>query len=270
VTADQRGRSLTCAKLATYTCPVNQTTCSRAGSPDCPLARPFLSRNPGFREAAIHYSFSWQVLFEYRDMLLRGVLVTLQLSILGFVLSAALGIVIGLCRLSSNRTVSMLARGYVEFLRNVPLVVQIFFLYFGVGMGSFSAGLLGIVLYSAPYIAEIIRSGISSIPRAQYEAAHASGLRPLQVARYVVLPQAIAIVLPPLATEGVNLVKNTAVALTVGVEELTFMTQEIDSVTFRGFEAATAATLIYVVLCLVILQAVALLERHLKFETRVM
>lgn len=228
------------------------------------------SLRPYLREARIHYSFSWQVLFDYRDLLLRGLLVTLELSAAGFVLSAALGIVVGLCRLSSNRIVSLLARIYIEFFRNVPLVVQIFFLYFGLGMGSFAAGLLGLVLYSAPYVAEIIRSGISSIPRAQYEAAHASGLRPLQVARYVVLPQAIATVLPPLATEGVNLIKNTAVALTVGVEELTFMTQEIDSTTFRGFEAATAATLIYVMLCLVILQAVALLERHLKIESRIM
>jgi polar amino acid transport system permease protein len=210
------------------------------------------------------------VLLEYKDLLLRGLAMTVKLAILGFLLSAALGVVVGVCRLSTNKALSTLARAYVEFFRNVPLVVQIFFLYFGLGMSSFGAGLLGIVLYSAPYIAEIIRSGIASIPRAQFEAAHASGLGSLQVTRYVVLPQAIAIVLPPLATEAVNLVKNTAIALTVGVEELTFMTQEIDSITFRGFEAATVATLIYVALCLVILQAVALLERYLKVESKVM
>jgi polar amino acid transport system permease protein len=209
-------------------------------------------------------------LFEYGSLLLRGLLVTLQLSALGFILSLALGIVVGLCRLSGNRTVRVVAAGYVEFFRNVPLIVQIFFLYFGLGMGSFSAGLLGLVLYSAPFIGEVVRSGISSISRAQYEAAHASGLSSLQVVRHVVLPQAIAIVLPPLATEAVNLIKNTAIALTVGVEELTFMTQEIDSITFRGFEAATAATVIYVVLCLSILNVVSLLERHLKVESRVM
>src|SRR5438445_6712509 len=219
---------------------------------------------------AIEYSFSWHVLFDYRTALLRGLVVTLQLSALGFILSLALGIVIGLCRLSGNRTVRIVAAGYVEFFRNVPLIVQIFFLYFGLGMGSFSAGLVGLVLYSAPFIGEVVRSGISSIPRAQYEAAHASGLSSFQVVRHVILPQAIAIVLPPLATEGVNLIKNTAIALTVGVEELTFMTQEIDSITFRGFEAATAATVIYVVLCLSILNVVSLLERHLKVESRVM
>ena len=197
-------------------------------------------------------------------------LVTLQLSALGFVFSTALGIVIGLCRLSNNRFVRAVATSYAEFFRNVPLVVQIFFLYFGLGMGSFSAGLLGLVLSSSAYIGEIIRSGIGAIPRTQYEVAHASGLSSLQVSRYVVLPQAIAIVLPPLATEFVNLIKNSAIALTVGVEELTFMTQEIDSITFRGFEAATAATAIYVVVCLIILHGVALLERHLKIEHRVM
>jgi polar amino acid transport system permease protein len=196
--------------------------------------------------------------------------VTLQLSALGFVFSTALGIVVGLCRLSRYRIVRGIATSYAEFFRNVPLVVQIFFLYFGLGMGSFAAGLLGLVLSSSAYIGEVVRSGIAAIPRTQYEVAHASGLSSWQVSRYVVLPQAIAIVLPPLATEFVNLIKNSAIALTVGVEELTFMTQEIDSITFRGFEAATAATAIYVFVCLVILQGVALLERHLKLERRVM
>jgi polar amino acid transport system permease protein len=202
--------------------------------------------------------------------LLRGLAVTLQLSALGFVFSTALGIVVGLCRLSRYRIVRGIATGYAEFFRNVPLVVQIFFLYFGLGMGSFAAGLLGLVLSSSAYIGEVVRSGIAAIPRTQYEVAQASGLSSWQVSRYVVLPQAIAIVLPPLATEFVNLIKNSAIALTVGVEELTFMTQEIDSITFRGFEAATAATAIYVFVCLVILQGVALLERHLKLERRVM
>ena len=209
-------------------------------------------------------------MFEYKGLLLKGLLVTLELSALGFVLSLAFGIVVGLCRLSENRLVRTVAIGYVEFFRNVPMIVLVFFLYFGLGMGSFAAGLLGLVLYSAPFIGEVIRSGISSIPHAQYEAAHASGLSSLQVVRYVILPQAVAIVLPPLATEAVNLIKNTAIVLTVGVQELTFMTQEIDSDTFRGFEAATAATIIYVVLCLSILNAVSLLERRLKVESRVM
>jgi polar amino acid transport system permease protein len=210
------------------------------------------------------------VLLEYRGLLLRGLAVTLQLSALGFVFSTALGIVVGLCRLSRYRIVRGIATSYAEFFRNVPLVVQIFFLYFGLGMGSFAAGLLGLVLSSSAYIGEVVRSGIAAIPRTQYEVAQASGLSSWQVSRYVVLPQAIAIVLPPLATEFVNLIKNSAIALTVGVEELTFMTQEIDSITFRGFEAATAATAIYVFVCLVILQGVALLERHLKLERRVM
>ena len=221
-------------------------------------------------ETTIDHAFSWQVLLEYRGLLLNGLLVTLQLSALGFLFSTALGVVVGLCRLSDNRIVRSVAAIYVELFRNVPLIVLIFFLYFGLGMGSFSAALLGLVLYSGAFMAEVVRSGIASIPRTQYEAARASGLTSARVNRHVILPQAIAIVLPPLATEAVNLIKNTAIALTVGVEELTFMTQEIDSITFRGFEAATAATIVYVVICLLILNAVSLLERHLKVESRVM
>src|SRR5215831_7887964 len=180
MTVQPKGASpLTRATLTTYTCLVNQTTWNKPR-----VFAPRAAPGPD-EEAAIGYSFSWHVLLEYKDLLLRGLAMTVKLSILGFLLSAALGVVVGVCRLSSNKVLSTLARLYVEFFRNVPLVVQIFFLYFGLGMGSFAAGLLGIVLYSAPYIAEIIRSGIASIPRAQFEAAHASGLRSLQVTRYV-------------------------------------------------------------------------------------
>ena len=218
----------------------------------------------------MQYTFDWGVLLVYKGLLLQGLLVTLKLAALGFVFSTMFGVVLGLGRLSRNRAVRGAATAYVEFFRNIPLLVQIFFLYFALGLGSFAAGLIGLVLYSSAFMGEVVRSGIQSIPRTQYEAAHASGLSRFNVIRYVILPQAIAIVLPPLATEFVNLIKNTAIALTVGVEELTFMTQEIDSITFRGFEAATAATAIYTALCLVILRAVALLERHLKIESKLM
>ena len=123
---------------------------------------------------------------------------------------------------------------------------------------------------SLPWSTAPWRSGIGSIPRTQYEAAQASGLSSVRVIRYVILPQAIAIVLPPLGTEWTNVIKGSAIALTVGVEELTFMTQEIDAITFRGFEAATAATIIYMTLCLSILRVVSLFERRLKMESRVM
>ncbi len=216
----------------------------------------------------MQYTYDWSVLLTYKGLLLQGLWLTIKLSVLGFVFSTAFGVVLGICRTVQNKTVRLLAGCYVEFFRNIPLIVHIFFLYFGLGLGSFASGLIGIVLYSAAFMAEVVRSGIQSIPRTQYEAAYAAGLSRFNVNRYVILPQAIAIVLPPLATEFVNLIKNTAIALTVGVEELTFMTQEIDSATFRGFEAATAATVIYTILCMTILRVVAMLEKRLKIEAR--
>lgn len=214
------------------------------------------------------YKFHWPVLIEYRHLLLSGLALTLKLSALGFILSTVLGIGLGLARLSTHAAVRALATAYVEFFRNVPLVVQIFFFYFGLGLGSFAAGLLALVLYSSAFIGEVIRSGVSSIPRTQHEAAYASGLSTPQVIRYVILPQAVVIVIPPLGTEFVNLVKNSAIALTVGVPELTFMTQEIDSLSFRGFEAATAATAVYATLCLSILGVLHLFERAFKMESK--
>lgn len=216
----------------------------------------------------MQYTFDWGVLLAYKGLLLQGLWLTIKLAACGFLFSTIFGVVLGVCRISQNRVIRFLATCYVEFFRNIPLIVHIFFLYFGLGLGSFASGLIGLVLYSAAFMAEVVRSGIQSIPKTQYEAAYAAGLSRFNVIRYVILPQAIAIVLPPLATEFVNLIKNTAIALTVGVEELTFMTQEIDSITFRGFEAATAATVIYTILCMTILRAVAMLEKHLKIETK--
>ncbi len=216
----------------------------------------------------MQYTFDWGVLLTYKGLLLQGLWLTIKLAVFGFVFSTIFGVLLGVGRISRNRAIRFLATSYVEFFRNIPLIVHIFFLYFGLGLGSFASGLIGIVLYSSAFMAEVVRAGIQSIPKTQYEAAYAAGLSRFNVIRYVILPQAIAIVLPPLATEFVNLIKNTAIALTVGVEELTFMTQEIDSATFRGFEAATAATVIYTILCMSILRAVAMLEKHLKIETK--
>jgi polar amino acid transport system permease protein len=125
------------------------------------------------------------------------------------------------------------------------------------------------VLYSSAFMGEVIRSGIQAIPKTQYEAARSSGLSTFQVVVHVVMPQAVMIVIPPLATELVNLVKNSSLAMTIAVRELTFMTQEIDSITFRGFEAITAATLIYVLLCFSIIGTLNVFERTIKVEKKV-
>src|SRR5262249_14991002 len=141
---------------------------------------------------------------------------------------------------------------YTEFFRNVPPIVQFFFWYFAVGLDSYFGAVVGLSVFQSTYIAEVIRSGLQSIPRTQIEAARSSGMTFAQMLGYVLVPQATMRVVPALSIEFINIIKNSSVAMTIGVMELTFQTQEIASKTFRGFEAATAVTILYISLAFVV------------------
>ena len=215
------------------------------------------------------YKFDWGVLLVYRHLLWQGLVLTVQLSALGMVLSLALGGVIGLGRRAEARPLRWLCGAYIEFFRNIPLIVQLFFWYFAVGLEAFPAAVIGLTVYTSAYIAEVIRSGLQSIPRTQIEAARSFGMTPFQVIRHVVLPQALMLVIPPLGVEFINVIKNSSIAMTISITELTFQTQQIESLTFRGFEAATAITLLYVLLALTIVLLMAAIERFVRLDVRV-
>jgi polar amino acid transport system permease protein len=190
------------------------------------------------------YTFDWGVLLVYRHLLWQGLLLTVQISALSMVLSLVLGGVLGLGRRAEVMPVRWLCGAYIEFFRNIPLIVQLFFWYFAVGLEAFPAAVIGLTVYTSAYIAEVIRSGLQSIPRTQIEAARSFGMTPFQALRHVVLPQALMRVIPPLGVEFINVIKNSSIAMTISVTELTFQTQQIGSLTFRGFEAATAITIL--------------------------
>jgi len=214
------------------------------------------------------YKFDWGVLLVYRHLLWQGLVLTVQLSALGMVLSLVLGGVIGLCRRVEAKPVRWLCGAYTEFFRNIPLIVQLFFWYFAVGLEAFPAAVIGLTVYTSAYIAEVIRSGLQSIPRTQIEAARSFGMTPYQVIRHVVLPQALMRVIPPLGVEFINVIKNSSIAMTISITELTFQTQQIESLTFRGFEAATAITILYVLLALAIVALMATIERLVRLDLR--
>ena len=215
------------------------------------------------------YKFDWGVLLVYRHLLWQGLVLTVQLSALGMVLSLALGGVIGLGRRAEAKPLRWLCGAYIEFFRNIPLIVQLFFWYFAVGLEAFPAAVIGLTVYTSAYIAEVIRSGLQSIPRTQIEAARSFGMTPYQTIRHVILPQALMRVIPPLGVEFINVIKNSSIAMTISVTELTFQTQQIESLTFRGFEAATAITLLYVVLAFAVVVAMGWLERALRLDLRI-
>ena len=206
----------------------------------------------------------WPVLWENAGLLLDGLLVTVQLFLVCGTLSAMLGVIVGVMASSRRPWLSAPAAAYVELVRNVPVVVKLFFIYFALGFSAFPAAVIGLSTHQSAYMAEVIRAGIKSIPRGQVEASQATGLSAFAVYRYVVLPQALVIVIPPMTTQFLEVLKNSSLAMTISVAELTFQTVQIDALTFRGFEVATAVTLIYLGLSLLIAGASHGVERLIE------
>lgn len=205
----------------------------------------------------------WEVLWEYRWALLNGLFLTCWLSASAIVLSTLVGVPVGALWTNRNFYLNRSIGLFVEVMRNVPAVVKLFFLHFVVGIDAIPAGLLTLVIHQSAYIADVTVAGLRSIPAGQREAALASGQSEIQAFRYVLLPQALRHMIPPLTTQYIQIVKNSAVVMLVAVEDLAFQTQFIEQQTFRGFEAATATTVLYVTLVLLIATAMSRLEKRL-------
>ncbi len=208
--------------------------------------------------------------------LLEGLLTTLAISALAWILAVVLGILSGALRTVPWRPLRAAATVYVEFFRNVPLLVWMFFWYFGVppllpeGVRQwlfghsleFWAGMVALGVYHGARMSEVIRSGIQAIPRTQFEASVAMGLTTWQAYRLVIVPIALRLIVPPATSESLNLLKNSSVALTISVAELTFQTRQIETYTAKAIEAFTAGTLIYLAMCLSIATIMARVERR--------
>lgn len=229
----------------------------------------------------LKYQFDWQIITsgKYFYWLLSGVKVTLQLSIISIFLSFLLGLVIAVMRMSNFKPFRWFSIVYLEFFRNTPLLVQIFFWYFGSYKilpesvnnwlnntnFEFASAVIALTIYTSAFIAEDIRSGVLTIPKEQMEAARSAGFSYLRSMQYIILPQAIRITIPPLIGQFLNLTKNSSLAMTIGVAEITYQARQVESYTFKGFEAFTAATIVYLVISLVITWAVnAYDKRYLR------
>jgi len=198
------------------------------------------------------YDLNLRVLVPYLPVLGRGAVRTLEISVLAILLSFPLGLVGALMRVADKRLARAIATGYVETVRNIPLLVVLYILFlvlplYGVRINSLTAGVLGLAINSTAYTIEIVRAGFASIPAGQYEAARSLGLHRLQMLCLVIVPQVFRIVLPTLGNQIVSVVLGSAQASIIGVGELTYQTQSIGSSTFRYFELFTIAALFYIV-----------------------
>lgn len=180
----------------------------------------------------------------------QGLAVTLEVSILSLALCIGIGVVLGLARVLPIRPLRILATAYIEFFRNVPPLVHLYFFFFalpraGIVLSPLICGVLGLAMYHASYVAEILRAGIQAVGRDQMEAGRALGFSYLHAMRYVILPQAIWLVAPPLGNLFISLFKTSALVATIGVADLMYQGEILNERTFRTFEIFGLVGLVY-------------------------
>ncbi len=233
----------------------------------------------------MNYNWNWRIFWQaspeglgtYMDTLISGLLWTLATALSAWLIALCIGAVIGTIRTMPNRWVVRAANAYVELFRNIPLLVQMFLWYFvmpellPVAMGDWLKGLpnapfitavICLGFFTSSRVAIQVSAGIQSLPRGQKMAGTALGLTLPQTYRYILLPMAFRIILPPLTSEFLNIIKNSSVALTIGLMELTARARSMQEFTFQVFEAFTAATLIYIAVNVVIVTLMHFVEKR--------
>ena len=228
----------------------------------------------------MNYSWNWSILIQqpYLGWLVSGLELTLVISISAWALALIAGTMVGVIGSFPHRVPRAMAATYVGLFRNIPLLLQLFLWFFVVpellpdGWGywlkrdlpfpEFWTSILALGLFTSARVAVQVGSGITAVSRGQRLAAFASGMSAAQAYRLVLLPQAFRIVLPPLTSDFLTVFKNSALALTIGVFELTAQSRQIESFTFQGFEAFTAATIVYLAIALLVTFFMRALERR--------
>jgi putative glutamine transport system permease protein len=214
--------------------------------------------------------FKWEAAFKEWHVFAEGFGVTALVSILALTLALLLGIFFGALSTSHLKIPRMLARCYVEFIQNTPLVIQVFFLYnglpyLGITLPVFSVGVIGVGAYHGAYIAEVIRAGILAIPKGQKEAAYSQGFMYWEAMRHIILPQAKKVVLPPLTNQAVYLIRNTSVLAMVAGGDLMYRADSWSGNNLYYGPAYVITGLLYLSLCL----PLATLARHLERKAEV-
>ncbi len=196
-------------------------------------------------------NLEWSVVWEHRDQFLEGAWLTVVLTVATMAIALPGGLLLAFLRLSPYRVVNVPATAFVEFFRATPLILQIFWVFYvipvvlNIHLSAFSTGLLGLVLNVASFNSETFRAGILSIRKGQWHAGLTLGMSRVQVARYIVLPQAIFRVLPALASTWVSLFKDTSLVSTIAVAELSYVSLQIRAETYRILEVLTAMAVLY-------------------------
>jgi polar amino acid transport system permease protein len=214
------------------------------------------------------YNFNWDVIWRNWDVFARGLGLGLGLALVSLAVGCLIGILCAYARTSGRPWLDWPVWAYVEFIRNTPLLLLIFFVYFGLpeigvyALDKIESFILTLSIYAGAYMCEVFRAGLASLPRPYVEAAKAVGLRPWQRQRYVVLPVMFRITLPAVSNNLISLFKDTSLAAAIAVPELTFSARQINANTFRVMEAWLTASALYLVTAYAIALALRAVERR--------
>jgi len=206
------------------------------------------------------------------QLLPEGLKVTFLVTIYSICLTIPLGCLVGLGRLSRFRPINLLASVYVEVIRGIPLLVQLFYIYFGLSwyfkVPATVAAVISLSFCYGAYMGEVFRAGISSIPKGQTEAARSLGFTRLQTTRYIILPQAMRTILPPVGNECIALLKDTSLISIVAVADMFRIGRMYASKTFLYFETYTVIALFYLIITLILSKCVSIMEGRLSYYDR--
>lgn len=207
------------------------------------------------------------LLERYFPYILKGTIITVQLTLTSLVLAVILGLIGALCKLSKRRILTWPANVYIEVIRGTPALLQIFIVYFGLAsygfkLEPFSAAAITLGVIGGAYVAEIFRAGIEAVDRGQVEAATSLGMRPPVIMRRIVLPQAMVLILPPFTNFLIIMIKDTSLALTISVPEIMYRSYDAASQSFRSLEIYAMAGAIYLLMCYPLSRLVHRLERR--------
>lgn len=215
------------------------------------------------------YKFDWNVIDKYLPELLSGLFITLEVSAVGMVLALVIGLLLATGRLSSHRFTRAVSNGVVQLFRSIPLFVMLFWVYYGLSLKfhlmftSFQAGAIALGITGGAYMAEVYRGGLTAVDAGQREAAIAMGMTRADAFLFVVLPQALRIVIPPTVNVYVGLLKGATIVSVIGVSDMIYVAQYVSLQTFTPFELYSVAGLIFVCLTLSISGFAWMLERRL-------
>lgn len=206
------------------------------------------------------YQFNFWPVWERRDLILEGLATTIALTLAALVLAMIIGFVVGTFGAARSRASRVASAAYVEVMRNVPLLVHMYVWYMALAvlkLPAFACAMLGLALYSAAYVAEVVRAGLGGIPRGQSFAGLALGLTPLQTLRFIIYPQALRVIAPSLASLLSQLIKDSSLASVLAVAELAYQAGAIEGQTFRTFEVYITISVLYLILVTALTQGIA-------------